>query len=1730
MKQQDILQRLFTFEGDEANDYFCVDTVCDRNLNVRGIYYVRVGPDGKLPPDWQHRFRYTSNLSLARPYEEGDGTLCGPYAPANSLPTLETIVPDNMDEETREALANLRGAIGGDVEGFVCAKLRMGPDELARSLKAEQVDSVALAIYNIEARKQGIVIGDQTGVGKGRQAAAIIRYALRQGYTPVFITARANLFSDIYRDCKALGIADARPIIFNSGATVVDTTRTKADYEEPVQGDDETDADFDKRLMKAQAHAYEVVYTGDGAQDFETPGALPDGYDYVMATYSQFNARKSPKKEWLMELAARSRCVFILDEAHMAAGAHSNTGEYFRDLLTQAAGAVFLSATFAKRADNMGIYATKTLLGQCGMSGDELMAVLAKGGAPLQEVLASNLVRAGQMVRRERSMQNVVVRYITLDERGNKEFGVPNSSEQDRANSDAVMSRMRRLMTLHKSVEQHMSRLCDTERKRIADAARDAAKELGYMRFLAETASPLDSLFALTESLLLSTKAESVARRAAQHVAEGRKVVICVAKTKESAYGRPLNDDGDMIDGSLKSMLLDIYRRALTARIVVETEDKAAADFLQLHGYALARTSPKGGKGMYRLQRAADLSREAATLFTGPEGAEATRAEIEALSNPLPLSPIDYMRHVLEAEGVRVGECTGRTTRLRYDDGDVTRATVEAKPKSDVTATYARFQNNEIDVMFINQAGATGASCHAVPTDKVPAQEVKQRVMIIAQPELDVTQEMQKRGRINRTGQLPNLPPVYEYISTSIPAERRMLMMLKRKLKSLDANTSSDQRQNDTMLDTPDFFNRYGDEAARNWLSNNGKECEKMGLPRIYGDAQADGLARTATARAALLNCKEQDKFYSDILDSYAYRVEEAKDSGVYNLECEYKNLKATCVSQQVVGLGNRSNNFFGGASILRKYAYQVEAGHTFATAHGHFARNREKIEKWLNEAPTKVSKDRNYGFFCSLVDKCLDDLRKGIPPMFVLTADCFTQARSERGRNAIAILTDAFDGRTSLGYEFPCFHFDITDRHYNCEVFIDGWRAQELGRTHKTFGTLDECAACWEEGRKANSPRDFEVVEGNLITPLLKALETDMPTTVWKFSTDKGKIVTGVHTHVRGIDILEDEDPEQLDHEDPTLWPRLEWDPTQIPKSRKPLELSNDAKEAKQKNERMDNVTEVSRKVLEAAKALPRRMSNARRRCRVLIKNQRKRGGRNLPSSLVSVREIMLPPCHIFHGGTDVDINEFNIEESMHDKLFKVDSYDKWQKMAQTITEKNFDKIFWSDIFTKSLDLGIRRDDLYYTIFDAFQNPDYTEAQRNFVEAANLVRDAEGGLRAEIEAAQRTATATEETKTTEENDITRWSRKVLKSARALPDTIAYLRQVSGNYDKIPGRQRTLPDTIPPQLEQEMQESEWRETYDNIDEYLYDVFFSFLGDNTTQETESNFDVPSWSLTFSALTGEHRKSASDFLDEAFSNPGHTEAKRNFVEAANLVRDAEANFRAQVEAAQRTATATEETKATKAAKKRGAAAKAPRGEATTAKAKPKAPKPKAEAKARTKRQEAELVTSADSLHNILARYAALDGKTINDATVRGALGILQQVQKAIFSRRVRKGTEVGELFYRAQTNLMKLADPAHSGKVIEIGDKDAFARYARKEKTADPTAKRLALRFIKIATKPRGAVSDTDLEELKRIRDYKPAAALKEWEVMRKAISGFLVGDRKVLAYPQELSGLEGLAGV
>ena len=53
--------------------------------------------------------------------------------------------------------------------------------------------------------------------------------------------------------------------------------------------------------------------------------------------------------------------ILIMDESHNSSGA-SNTGMFLQKVLAHTKGVVFLSATFAKRPDNMPVYAMKTAM------------------------------------------------------------------------------------------------------------------------------------------------------------------------------------------------------------------------------------------------------------------------------------------------------------------------------------------------------------------------------------------------------------------------------------------------------------------------------------------------------------------------------------------------------------------------------------------------------------------------------------------------------------------------------------------------------------------------------------------------------------------------------------------------------------------------------------------------------------------------------------------------------------------------------------------------------------------------------------------------------------------------------------------------------------------------------------------------------------------------------------------------------------------------------------------------------------------------------------------------------------------------------------------------------------------------------------------------------------------------------------------------------------------------
>lgn len=786
-----------------------------------------------------------------------------PYLPASDgCIVLNTQVPDSMAFETQSAISQIKEEVGGDIDNFVKHRLQFpSRAALCKALSAEQIDAVAMAIYNIEARGQGMIIGDQTGIGKGRIAASIIRYSVSQGVKPVFLTEKANLFSDIYRDLSAIGSGHLKPFIVNGREPKTDIKDEEGN----------------------------VVYSAPPVSEQQSVFAsreIPAKYDFVVATYSQFNSpEKKPEKPMFLQAIAAGN-IFILDEAHNSSGS-SNTGEFLQRVASHTEGVIFLSATFAKRPDNMPIYAMKTAIADCNMSKDELVEAITRGGVALQEVLSSQLVAEGQMLRRERSFEGVEVNYISLDEK----------SQEHRAIADNITDILRDVIAFqNKFVNEQVEEL---DKIAVAEGKEIVIRE-GTSQAGVDNIPYFSKVFQVINQMLFSLKSEAVAERAIMRLQEGKKPVIAFASTMgsfietiENEKGLPVSD-GDIINADFTEVL----KRGLDGILRYTEKDV-------------------DGNPVYKKFELSELPADAQMEY------HRIYDKIKVASTGITISPIDVIIKKLTDAGYTVAEVTGRKYGLQLNT-KTGKGLVMTRKRINTNDAFRQFNNNEVDVLMINQSGSTGASAHAIPTAKVPASEVRQRVMIVLQAELDINTEVQKRGRINRTGQI--LKPIYDYVTSAIPAEKRLMMMLQKKLKSLDANTTSNQKQSTKILDVPDFLNKYGDKIVKEYLGENQDINDLLDDPLHLKDSKSDGSGETnviedaahkVSGRVAVLSTKMQQDFYNEIAERYNDYEAYLRQVGEYDLEVEAMNLDAETLSAKVVKMGKGSDSAFGDDSIL---------------------------------------------------------------------------------------------------------------------------------------------------------------------------------------------------------------------------------------------------------------------------------------------------------------------------------------------------------------------------------------------------------------------------------------------------------------------------------------------------------------------------------------------------------------------------------------------------------------------------------------------------------------------------------------------------------------------------------------------------------------------------------------------------------------------------------------------
>lgn len=815
------------------------------------------------------------------------------YAPNSKNPfTLKSVMPADQQEAVNKNLEKL-----GDADQFLVDELGYNDkDDLYSHLAAEQVDSVALALHQAK-KGNAFIVGDQTGIGKGRQAASFIRYAVKNGQIPVYFTQKAHLLSDVYRDLVDIGSPELRPFILGSKkeATVTDSD---GNVVYPKPSDKERDRVLDY---------------------IEKNGKLPDEYDYVLTTYSQvgtgvyeFDENGARKEKKLAKgksfgaaaLSGQKRrdaieklmgnAYLILDESHTAGG-NSGQGNYFQHIIQKAKNVTFFSATFAKRPDNMPIYALRTAMNEGGMKASDLIDAVKRGGATLQEIMSQILTQCGQMIRRERDMTGVTIDWKAIDD--------PERVQEQREQYDSIIGLFNDIINFQK---KYVSSYVDERNIELADIQSTMDIKKGTESLGIKNQPFASKAFNTVQQVLLSLKAKSAAERAIDYLKQGMKPVIALNNTNESQTGNiALGEEMDAPDlgTSLKKGLEGTLR------------------------YTQKDAKDNSESGYFNLE---DLGEEAVEAYHELE------KKIEQTSTGLSLSPIDVIKNELQKAGYKVGELTGRQTEFVYNEnGTVTKV---KRADTDKKKLAREFNDGQIDALILNKSAATGISLHASSKYK----DQRKRVMIVAQQQLDVNDEVQMRGRIDRTGQV--LRGAYEYVVSLIPAEQRLLMMFKAKLKSLDANTTSSQKSKFNEMDVADITNKYGDKVVREYMAEHldlySRMADPFGWENSYGDdlsridpqslvasggsvgdGEAGADASKLLGRMALLRVSEQEKMLQEIGELYANEIQRLNEMGENDLEITELPLKAKTIRKEVWKQGSEpgGDNAFADNTYIEK-------------------------------------------------------------------------------------------------------------------------------------------------------------------------------------------------------------------------------------------------------------------------------------------------------------------------------------------------------------------------------------------------------------------------------------------------------------------------------------------------------------------------------------------------------------------------------------------------------------------------------------------------------------------------------------------------------------------------------------------------------------------------------------------------------------------------------------------
>jgi len=602
-------------------------------------------------------------------------------------------------------------------------------------------------------------------------------------------------------------------------------------------------------------------------------------YKVIFTTYNQLQTVKgqaTERQRFVKAIGADNYLIF--DESHNAGGAgegqartkeqreKEKAGEsivtgrasFVRNLVQNAYGTFFSSATYAKRPDVMDLYSSTDMKLAVDKMAD-LAGAIKEGGIPMQQIVANMLTQAGQYIRRERTFAGVS--YDTQE------------TKVDKQTAENMATSMRDILEFSRNKEISVKDI-----KKQLDKQGGIAKEMGE-KTTVQSANFGSIMHNLIDQMLLSLKAQDSVRFAMERLKAGEKVVLTVSNTMGS-FLQDYADEKDLsVNDSVNLTFADLYLRYLEKQRVITIK------------------KPGGATEKYRLTDN-DLGPALVQQFNK------IKTFIEnAGFGDAPISPIDYLHSVLRKAGYKTEEITGRTITLNYDNYFDSKNPVLASRNADIRQrvnAVKDFNSGKLDVLILNQAGSTGLSLHA--SEKVS--DKRKRHMILVQAEKNIDTHMQMLGRVHRTGQV--VTPAYSQMMADIPAEMRPAAVLLKKMASLSANTTASRKSAVAAEGAVDFMNDYGGQVAQEYLRDNPEIYEAIGgkyiVDLVEDSTEADeNDIRRLTGYIPILPIEQQEEVYKDIIERYNDLIVREDSMGTNKLEAKASDLDAITLSSKAI-------------------------------------------------------------------------------------------------------------------------------------------------------------------------------------------------------------------------------------------------------------------------------------------------------------------------------------------------------------------------------------------------------------------------------------------------------------------------------------------------------------------------------------------------------------------------------------------------------------------------------------------------------------------------------------------------------------------------------------------------------------------------------------------------------------------------------------------------------------